>query len=75
MVGSWIPFARTKADREKTGDTRLSIMERYATRAEYLQRLGAAARTLADRGYLLDRDVERVLERGGEEWDYLAGGR
>ena len=33
MAGSFIPFARTKADRVKSGDPRLSIAERYPTRA------------------------------------------
>jgi hypothetical protein len=71
MRGSWIPFARTAAERENNGDPRRSVAERYATREEYLQRVGAAARTLADRGLLLDRDVAAVIERGGEEWDYV----
>ncbi len=71
MVGSYLPFPRTKAEREQSRDPRLSVEERYATKAEYLQRLGAAARTLADRGYLLSRDVEAVLERGSAEWDYV----
>ncbi len=71
MIGSFIPFPRTKEDREGSRDPRLSIAERYATRKEYLERLGAAARMLADRGYLLDRDVALVLERGAAEWDWL----
>ncbi len=74
MVGSYIPFPVTKAAREQAHDPRLSIEERYANKAEYLQRLGAAARTLADRGYLLDRDVHVVLARGSAEWDYVHAG-
>jgi hypothetical protein len=75
MQGSWIPFARTRAERDKTGDSRLSIEERYATRGEYLQKVGAAARTLADRGYFLERDVARAVERSADQWDYLMGKR
>lgn len=75
MVGSFLPFARTRAEREKSGDPRLSIEERYATRAEYLERFGAAARRLAERGYLLDRDVPVLVERAGAEWDYVMGRR
>jgi hypothetical protein len=70
LTGSWIPFARTRAEREKTGDPRPSVEERYATRAEYLEKVGAAARTLVERGYLLDRDVWRVLARAQAEWGY-----
>jgi len=71
MAGSWIPFARTRAERERSRDPRLSIEERYATRQEYLQRIGAAARSLADRGLLLDRDVAALIARGAATWDLL----
>lgn len=74
MVGSFIPFPRTKAEREKTGDPRLSIEERYASKKEYLEKLGAAARMLADRGYFLEKDVAAVLERGSAQWDYIMKG-
>ena len=74
MQGSWIPFARTRAERMKTGDPRPSIEERYATRDEYLQKVAAAARRLADTGYLLDRDVARAVDIAGAEWDYLRVG-
>jgi hypothetical protein len=69
MVGSYIPFARTKAEREKNGDSRLSVEERYASRADYLKRVEAAAKNLAAAGYLLEQDVEKLVERGGAEWD------
>jgi Alpha/beta hydrolase domain len=72
MVGSWIPFARTKAERERKHDPRPSIEERYKSRAEYLEQVGAAARKLVESGYLLDRDVPKLVEHSGEEWDYLA---
>ena len=35
MVGSFIPFARTKAEREASSDPRLSIEERYKDKEEY----------------------------------------
>ena len=73
MSGSYLPFPRTKAEQAKTGDPRLSIEERYATRAEYLEKVGAAARALADRGYLLDRDVSAQVERAEAEWDWAIG--
>jgi hypothetical protein len=71
MQGSWIPFARTKAEREKTGDTRLSIEERYAGREDYLKKFEAAARSLQGAGFLLPADTQKLLERGAAEWDYL----
>jgi len=71
MQGSWIPFPRTKADRVKSGDPRLSIEERYASREEYLAKFEAAAKSLAASGYLLAADVPKLVERGAAEWDYL----
>jgi Alpha/beta hydrolase domain len=72
LQGSWIPFARTKAEREKTGDPRLSIEERYAGREAYLQGFEAAARKLVSAGFLLPADLPRLLERGAAEWDFAA---
>jgi hypothetical protein len=69
MVGSWIPFAKTKAEREQKHDPRPSIEERYANRAQYLQLVGAAARRLVETGYLLDRDVPALIDHSGAEWD------
>lgn len=71
MQGSWIPFARTKADRLKTGDPRLSIEERYPSREEYLAKFEAAAKSLAGAGYLMASDIPKLVERGAAEWDYL----
>jgi hypothetical protein len=71
MVGSWIPFAKTKAEREEKHDPRPAIAERYATRTQYLQEVGAAARKLAETGYLLDRDVPKLIEHSAAEWDLL----
>lgn len=71
MVGSWIPFPKTKAEREQKHDPRPSIEERYTNRAEYLEQVGAAARKLAESGYLLDRDVPKLIEHSAAEWDYV----
>jgi hypothetical protein len=75
MAGSYIPFARTREERARTGDPRLSVGERYATRAEYLEKVGAAARTLADRGFLLERDITAQVERAAAEWDFATSSR
>jgi len=71
MVGSFIPFAKTKSEREQKHDPRPSIEERYSNRAEYLQLVGSAARRLAQNGYLLDRDVPALVDHSAAEWDYL----
>ena len=71
MAGSFIPFAATKAEREKRKDPRISIEERYPTEADYLERITAAAQKLVEAGFLLDEDVPKLRERAAKEWDYV----
>ena len=71
MVGSFIPFARTKAERVKTGDPRLSVEERYASKQAYLDKVQAAAQDLVQARYLLERDVPLVMARASAEWDFV----
>ncbi len=73
MAGSWIPFARTKAGREKTGDPRRSVEERYRSREDYLGRIDAAAQALVREGYLLEQDIAMIKERAAREWDLVEG--
>jgi hypothetical protein len=55
--GSFIPFARTKAEREAAGDPRPSLEERYRTRANYVARIKAAADDLVRERLLLPSDA------------------
>jgi len=71
MVGSYIPFARTKGERVKLGDPRRSIEERYSSKQLYLDKVQATARELVKERYLLDRDVPQVMERANAEWDFV----
>jgi hypothetical protein len=71
MVGSFIPFARTKAERAKNGDPRLSIEERYSGKQQYLDKVQAVAHGLVREGYLLERDIPAVVNRASGEWDYV----
>ena len=61
LNGQFIPFPKTKEEREKSGDPRLSIEERYKDRAEYVQRVSQAARSLVDERFLLQEDAERLI--------------
>jgi hypothetical protein len=73
LQGSMIPFARTRAEREKSGDPRLSIEERYRDQAEYLRRIEAAARQLVLQRYLLERDMPLIVARARVRWESLMG--
>jgi hypothetical protein len=74
MQGSYIPLARTRAERERAGDPRLSIEERYPTREHYLGLVSRATLDLVRKGYLLDRDMPAIVRHAAEHWDYVVGG-
>jgi hypothetical protein len=71
MVGSFIPFARTKAEREASGDPRLSIEERYKDKEEYLRKVTEAAVALSGAGFLLKEDVEKAGAKAAARWDSI----
>ena len=71
MKGSYIPFARTAAERKANSDPRLSIEERYRNREHYLGLSANAALELVDEGYLLAEDVPEILRQARAHWDYL----
>ena len=48
LDGSYLPFAKTKAEREATGDGRLSLEERYHGPADYAAKVHDAAVALAE---------------------------
>lgn len=68
--GSYLPFPRTSAERQHSGDPRKSIAERYASRDEYLRRFGQAIEELVKQRWMLAEDGPALLRRGAEEWDY-----
>ena len=71
MVGSYVPFARTDAERSAGGDPRATIEDRYGGRGDYLSQFESAARDLISDGYLLAEDLPRLLENAGAHWDWL----
>jgi hypothetical protein len=73
LLGSYIPFPRTRADREARKDPRLSIQERYRDEDDYLAKLRAAAGALVKGRYLLPEDVESVITRGRLQWEFATG--
>jgi hypothetical protein len=71
MQGSFIPFARGKADRERATDPRRSVEERYQGIDDYLARITKAANGLVSQGYLLKEDVPRIVDQARRRWDYV----
>jgi hypothetical protein len=70
FLGSYIPFAKTAADRKASGDPRLSIEERYPSRADYLTRYNQAVDDLVHQRWILPDDAAALKEQGAKEWDY-----
>jgi Alpha/beta hydrolase domain len=60
--GCIITFARTKAEREKSGDPRLSIEERYANHTVYVEAVKRAVNGLVKEGFMLPEDGERYID-------------
>ena len=71
LIGAYIPFARTRAEREARKDPRPSIEERYRNRDDYLRKIDAATSELVKAGYVLGADAVSIRERAAQHWDYL----
>lgn len=61
LGGTFVPFAATKAEREKTGDSRLSLEERYSTKDAYVAAVTKAAQSLTAQRLLLPEDADRLI--------------
>ena len=70
MMGSTLVFARDRQERERRGDPRPSIAERYASREAYLDAVRKAADGLVAARHALAEDVEAMVERAGRRWDW-----
>jgi hypothetical protein len=66
---SYIPFARTKAERREAGDPRKSIEERYGSREDYLDRFSHALDDLIEQRWILPEDRAALMQRGRQEWE------
>jgi Alpha/beta hydrolase domain len=69
MMGATVPFARTRAERERRGDPRPSVEERYFSREAYLEAVREAARRLVAERWMLEEDVDDSVARAGQMWD------
>jgi hypothetical protein len=69
LVGSFQPFARTRTERETSGDSRPSIEERYKGREDYLQRVRRAATDLVRERFMLEDDVNAVVGQAEQTWN------
>jgi hypothetical protein len=71
FIGSYLPLPKTKND--DAGDARTPITKRYTSREDYLSKFRDAANKLAADRFLLPEDVDALVSRGGDEWDWVMG--
>lgn len=74
LLGSYIPLAKTKAEREGRGDPRPSVAERYPTKDVYLAKIREATNDLVRDRYMLGEDAEVAMARAAAHWDLIMGG-
>jgi Alpha/beta hydrolase domain len=72
MQGSYIPLARTGAERKQKNDPRQSIEERYPNKDQYLAQVSKSAQQLIDQKYLLAEDLNVIVQNAARHWDYIA---
>jgi hypothetical protein len=71
MVGSFIPFPRTRAEAQRNADPRRPLDERYRSREEYLGKVAASCAQLVRERLMLPADALGVLEGAGARWDWI----
>ena len=69
--GSFVPFARTEAERVAAGDPRPSLEARYPNRDAYVAAVRAAAERQVAAGLLLQEDVERTMKENVGLYDRI----
>ena len=74
LRGSTIPFPATRSEREASGDPRLSIEERYESKAHYQELVRQSTQGLIQQGYLLEEDADAMVELGGRHYDLMSAG-
>ncbi|MBV6323869.1 alpha/beta hydrolase domain-containing protein [Duganella violaceipulchra] len=69
--GSFVPFARTEAERAVSGDPRPSLEARYPTRDDFVAAVRAAAQRQIAAGLLLPEDMDRTLTGNAGLYDRI----
>jgi hypothetical protein len=62
LIGGYIPFAKTKAERLASNDPRLSLEERYGSQKGYGCVVRKAAARSVKAGFLLQADADRLIK-------------
>ncbi len=63
LVGSYVLFPATTAERAESGDPRRSIQERYSNLEAYADKLRQECERMAKSGYLLAEEIPSIVEK------------
>jgi hypothetical protein len=63
FTGGYVPFAKTKAERQASGDPRPSLEERYTNQEAYVAAVRAAAEKAVQERFLLREDADRLIQQ------------
>ena len=75
MQGISIFFETSKENRDKKGDNRLSINERYNSKDEFIDRVKEETKKLLEQNYIIQDDFDIVVEACEERYDVLISGK
>jgi hypothetical protein len=67
LNGSYLPFAKSSAERQRSGDPRPSLEERYRSKAHYVRAVAQAAQRLVEQRLLLEEDADRYVALAMQE--------
>ena len=70
LEGSYVPLAKTKAERLENGDSRPSLQERYKNHEGFVNAVKQAAQQLVSERFLLQEDAN-ILIKAAEDSDVL----
>jgi hypothetical protein len=66
LSGAYVPFAKTKAERQANNDPRPSLEERYAGPDQFVRKVEDATRALVAERFLLQEDADRYVKAARE---------
>jgi tetratricopeptide (TPR) repeat protein len=70
-AGTIWPLPHTEADRKRKNDPRMSILERYSAKSDYLAMVAQSILELRQKRFLLDEDVTILLNQAAQQSDWI----
>ena len=71
FAGTFVPLAKTAAERRQRGDSRPSVEELYGSRDAFLRAVDEASAALSAQRFLLPDDRAVARARLAETWDWI----